>query len=125
MTEVCLTCPRWMGIEIIKAAGLPESLGDLWVVEAFIDGNGTTTYNVERLGVVLAANDLQIGRGQQTAYIPFALCRTRTHAQETIDRMKRKQATLAALNEPRDESGEDLGVTICMEADVASEGVPV
>ena len=89
------------------------------------DGNGTTTYNVERLGVVLAANDLQIGRGQQTAYIPFALCRTRTHAQETIDRMKRKQATLAALNEPRDESGEDLGVTICMEADVAGEGVPV
>ena len=84
-----------------------------------------TTYNVERLGVVLAANDLQIGRGQQTAYIPFALCRTRTHAQETIDRMKRKQATLAALNEPRDESGEDLGVTICMEADVAGEGVPV
>lgn len=27
-----------MGSEIIKAAGLPEHLADLWVVEAFIDG---------------------------------------------------------------------------------------
>ena len=99
MTEVCLTCPRWMGIEIIKAAGLPESLGDLWVVEAFIDGNGTTTYNVERLGVMLGANDMQIGRGQQTGYVPFALCRSLIHARETIDRMQRKQATLAALCE--------------------------
>lgn len=117
-----LTCPRQMGIEIITAAGLPESLANLWVVEAFIDGGGTTSYNVERLGVALAANDMQIGRGQQTGYVPFALCRSLTHAQETIDRMKCKQATLAALNEPRDESGEDPGC-LCMEAELAGERV--
>lgn len=94
-----LTCPRRMGAEIIKAAGLPEGMGDLWVVEAIIDGNGITTYNVEQLGVVLAANDMQIGRGQQIGYVPFAFCRSLSHAKETIDRMRRKQAALTALSE--------------------------
>lgn len=120
MSDVCLNCPRRMGTEIIKAAGLPEYLVDLWVAEAMIDGHGVTTFNVQRLGEALATNDIQIARGQQTGYVPFALCRTLTHAQETIERVKCKQAALAALNELRGESGEDPG---CMEADVTGEGV--
>jgi len=103
-------CPRRVGNEIIAAAGLPEHLADVWVVEAFIDGNGATAFNVERLGEALATNDVQIGRGQQTGYVPFALCKTLTHAQETIDRMKRKRAALAVLREPTNERAADREV---------------
>jgi len=88
-----------MGIEILKAAGLPEHLGNVWVVEAFIDGNGVTTYNVERLGVVLGANELQVGRGQPTGYVPFALFRTADQAHRAVEFMRRKQDALAALRE--------------------------
>jgi len=98
-----------MGIEIIKAAGLPEHLGNVWVVEAMIDGNGVTTYNVERLSVVLGANELQVGRGQPTGYIPFALCRSLNRAKETIERMKRKQVNLAALREGEQVSPSESG----------------
>ncbi len=94
----CLTCPRRLGIEIIKAAGLPEHLGDLWVAETMIDGNGVTTYHVAQLADVLEMNELQVRQGWSSGYVLFALCRTMDEAHAACERMKRQQAAGAELN---------------------------
>ncbi len=49
---------RELGIGIITAAGLPAELGDLWVVEALVDSNGATNFNIDRLFNVLGTNHL-------------------------------------------------------------------
>ncbi len=98
MSNECLVCPRRLGIEIIKAAGLPEHLGDLWVAETMIDGNGVTTYHVAQLADVLEMNELQVRQGWSSGYMPFALCRTMDEAHAACEQMKRQQAAGAELN---------------------------
>lgn len=100
----CLTCPRRWGIEIIKAAGLPETLGDLWVAEAMIDGNGVTTFHVDTLAEILGMNELQIGRCWSAGYVPFALAHNSEQASRAVEFMRRKQKALADLRSPEAEA---------------------
>ena len=93
----CVACPRRMGIEIIKAAGLPEGLGDMWVAEVLIDGEDAATFHVAQLADVLGMNELQVCQGWSSGYVPFALCRTMDEAHAACEQMKRQQAAGAEL----------------------------
>ncbi|HPC96923.1 MAG TPA: hypothetical protein PLU87_18410 [Sedimentisphaerales bacterium] len=93
-----LNSPRQLGIENLRAAGLPETLGDLWVAEAMVDGNGVTTYHVAQLADVLEMNELQVRQGWSSGYVPFALCRTVDEAHDACEQMRRQQAAGAELN---------------------------
>jgi len=88
-----------MGMEITKAADLPEHLGDVWVAEALIDGNGAVTFHVGRLVDALGMNELQVRHGWSSGYVPFALCWTMDEAYAACERMKHQQAERAALGE--------------------------
>lgn len=84
-------------IEIITAAGLPAELGDLWVAEALIDGNGSSTFHVDTLGKILSMNEQQIGRCWSAGYVPFALVKSHDDASRAVSFMLKKQKALAEL----------------------------
>lgn len=88
---------RELGIGIITAAGLPAELGDLWVVEAIVDSNGSTNFSIDRLFNVLGMNHLQVCRGWSSGYVPVALCQTIDEATDTVEFLRRKQKVLADL----------------------------
>jgi len=91
---------RELGIGIITAAGLPAELGDLWVVEAIVDSNGSTNFSIDRLFNVLGTNHLQVCRGWSSGYVPVALCKTVDEATDTVEFLRRKQRALADLCSP-------------------------
>lgn len=95
--NACLTCPRRIGRDILRAAGLPD---DFWAAEALVDDAGVTVYHVAPLSEILAMHDLQIGRGWSAGFAIFALCRTRDEAMEACERMGRKQWALRLLGAP-------------------------
>ncbi|HPD32706.1 MAG TPA: hypothetical protein PLL20_22170 [Phycisphaerae bacterium] len=86
---------RELGIGIITAAGLPAELGDLWVVEALVDSNGATNFNIDRLFNVLGTNHLQVCRGWSSGYVPVALAHNSEQASRAVEFMRRKQKALA------------------------------